>query len=106
MATVTLTLADPTTREDGSAVTAADIKGINIYRSDDGGSLALVGTADPQATPPTFVDQNVVPGKYAYAASSVGVDDREGKHGDLFNVEITSPTPLLSPPTVVSEVTT
>lgn len=106
MATVTLTLADPTTREDGSTVTAADCKSINIYRSDDGGALALVGSADPQATPPTFVDSNLTPGKYAYAASSVGTDDREGKHGDLFAVEIPQGAALLSPPTIVSEVTT
>lgn len=106
MGTVTLTLADPTTREDGSAVTAADCKGINIYRANDGGSLALVGTADPQATPPTFVDSNLVPGKYSYAAAAIGTDDREGKHGDLFEVEIPEGQALLSPPTIVSEVTT
>lgn len=106
MATVTLTLADPTTREDGSAVTAADCKGINIYRSDDGGPLALVGTADPAATPPTFTDANLTPGTYAYAASAVGTDDREGKHGDLFPVVIASGVALLSPPTIVTEVTT
>lgn len=106
MATVTLTLADPTTREDGTAVAPADIKSLNIYRSDDSGPLALVGTADPQAAPPVFVDANVVPGKYAYTASAVDQDGREGKHGDLFNVEVLAAAPLLNPPSIVSEVTT
>ena len=106
MATVTLTLADPTTRDDGTAVTAADIAGINIYRATGDGAAALVGTADPKATPPVFVDTNLTPGNYAYAASSVGLDGREGKHGDLFPVVIAAPAALVSPPTIVSEVTT
>jgi hypothetical protein len=106
MATVTLTLADPTTREDGSAVIPPDIKSINIYRTTGDGAPALVGTADPQATPPTFVDTNLTPGNYAYAASAVGLDDRESKHSDLFPVVIAAPPALLSPPTIVAEVTT
>jgi hypothetical protein len=106
MATVTLTLADPTTREDGTAVTTADIAGINIYRTTGDGAAALVGTADPKASPPTFVDSNLVPGNYAYAASAIGTDGRESKHSDLFPVVIAAPAALLSAPTIVAEVTT
>jgi len=105
MATVTLTLADPSTREDGTSVTAADCAGINIYRADGDSPAALVGTADPKATPPTFVDSNLVPGTYAYAASAVGTDGRESKHSDLFPVVIAALPALLSPPTIVSAVT-
>jgi hypothetical protein len=106
MATVTLTLADPTTREDGTAVTPADIAGINIYRTTGDGPAALAGTADPKATPPVFVDTNLTPGNYAYAASAVGTDGRESKHSDLFPVVIAAPAALLSAPTIVAEVTT
>lgn len=106
MATVTLTLADPATRDDGTAVSPADIASINIYRTTGDGPAALAGVADPKATPPTFVDTNLVPGNYAYAASSVGLDGREGKHSDLFPVVIEAPAALISAPTIVSEVTT
>jgi hypothetical protein len=106
MATVTLTLADPATREDGTAVTPADCAGINIYRTTGDSAAALVGTADPKATPPTFVDTNLTPGNYAYAASAIGTDGRESKHSDLFPVVIAAPAALLTAPTIVAEVTT
>ena len=105
MATVTLTISDPTSRTDGTTATPADCKGINVYRADGDSQLALIGTADPAATPPTFVDKNVVPGSYGYAVTAVDAFDRESAHSDLFPVVIAAPPAPLNPPTIVSEVT-
>ena len=103
MSNVTLVLADPTTRVDGTSVTAADCKGINIYRANGSAAATLVGTADPTATPPTFVDNGLTPGSYGYSVTAVDSLGRESAHSDVFPVVIVAPPALLNAPTIVSD---
>lgn len=103
MVDVTLILADPTTRTDGSAAAPTDTRGINIYRADGAAPATLVGTADPAASPPTFVDKGRPPGAYGYSATAMDSLGRESAHSDVFPVLIAAPPAPLNAPTIVAE---
>lgn len=102
MVDISLVLADPTTRADRTAAAPSDCKGINIYRADGAAAAVLVGTADPAASPPTFVDKGRPPGSYGYTVTAIDALGRESDHGDVFPVVLQAPPALLSPPTIVS----
>lgn len=103
MADVTLVLANPTTRADGTPAAAADCKGINVYRANGDAAPTLIGTADPTASPPTYVDKGLTPGTYGYSATSIDALERESAHSDEFPVVIVAPPALLNAPTIVSD---
>ena len=102
MADITITLADPTTRTDGTAESAADLASLNIYRADGSAPAVQVGTADPTASPPTFVDKGRPPGTYGYSATAVDKLGRESAHSDVFPVVVAAPAALSNPPVIVS----
>jgi hypothetical protein len=99
---ITLVLADPTTRTDGSAESAADLASLNIYRSDGGSPEVKVGTTDPSASPPTFVDKGRPPGTYGYSATAVDKLGRESAHSDVFPIVVAAPPAVSSPQVIVS----
>jgi hypothetical protein len=101
---VKLTLADPSTRIDSSALSPSDIVSLNIYRATGDGAPVLVGTADPAGSPPVFEDENLTPGTYGYAVSATGKVGGEGPHSDLFPVVIAAAPAAPSAPTIVSAV--
>jgi hypothetical protein len=102
MADITLTLADPTTRTDGTPEAATDLASLNIYRADGSAAPVLVGTADPSASPPTFVDKGRPPGTYGYSATAVDKLGRESAHSDVFPVVVAAPPAVSSAPVIVS----
>jgi hypothetical protein len=74
MTNVTLTIADPTKRADGTALAATDLASINIWRTDGSSPAVQIGTLSPLASPLVFVDPNVAPGAHAY---QVTVTDKQ-----------------------------
>ncbi len=102
MVDITLVLADPTTKTDGTPEPASDLKVLNIYRADGAAPAALVGTADPTVNPPTFVDRGRPPGTYGYSATAVDSLGRESAHSDVFPVIVAAPPAVTNPPVTVS----
>jgi len=100
---VTLTIALPTTREDGSAVSPADIASLNIFRADGANAPKPVGSlAGPFSTPTvTFTEHNVPSGNEGYSCDGVE-KGKEGDVSDVFPVVVAAPLAKLAAPTIVS----
>jgi hypothetical protein len=100
---VTLTIALPTTREDGSAVRPADIASLNIFRADGANAAKPVGSlAGPFATPTvTYTDHNAPSGTDGYSCDGVE-KGKEGDVSDVLPVVVAAPLAKLSAPVIVS----
>lgn len=104
---VTLTIALPTTRQDGTAVSATDIAHINVYRATGSAAPVVVGTVAPASGSNgqvTFTDPALAAGSYGYQVSGVDSTGVEGAKSDLFPVVIAAPPAPLSAPTIISAV--
>jgi fibronectin type 3 domain-containing protein len=99
MATVTLSLAPPTTRQDGSAASPADTKSYNIYRASGATPAAKIGVIADPATP-QYVDASVASGSYGYSATAVDALGREGTMSDVFPVVVAAAVSALGAPTI------
>lgn len=95
MATVVAVVALPSTRTDGSALSAADIASVHLFR--DG---VKVAQATPTATQVTINDVNVAPGSYKYTATIIDLNNRES--APSAEVAAVVPTAAPSSPTIVS----
>lgn len=103
MANVTIILQDPTSFVDNSPATASDCSGLNIYRADNGAAAVQIGKADPSASPPTFVDQNIANGSYVYTATAVNTAGVESSMSQPVSIVVGQNLPqTLNPPTIVS----
>ena len=102
MATVTLTIANPTTRRDGSSLSPADIKSLRVYRTDGSAAQKLIATVP--GSPTTYEDSNVSPGPYGYNVSVVDELGQEGDQSPTFPVIVPVPEAAPSAPTITSAV--
>jgi hypothetical protein len=101
-ANVTGTL--PTTRTDGTAVTAADIASVNIYRAAGTAAPVKVGVATIAGLGFSYADTGLAPGAYNYGATAVDASGVESAVSNLFPAVIAAPVAALSPPTIVNVV--
>ena len=106
-ANVTLTIADPTTRADGTALSATDLASINIWRTDGAAAAVMVGTLSPLASPLVFVDANVAVGSHGYqvTATDKQVPPLTSALSDIFPVVIAAPLAAPSGPTITGATT-
>jgi hypothetical protein len=72
----------PTTRADGTALTASDLAGYEIYYTDDTGSVSAVVPVSGGSTASTTV-ASMTPGKYSFAISAI---DSAGLKSSLSSV--------------------
>lgn len=103
---VTLTIADPTTRADGTALSASDIASINVWRTDGTNPAVMVGTVSPLASPLVYVDSNVAPGAYGYQVSATDkqTPPLTSALSDVFPVIVAAPLAAPSNPIIVGDV--
>ena len=101
---VTLTIADPTTRTDGTALTSANIASINVWRASGSAAAVLVGTVSPTASPLVYVDSNVPAGAYGYQVSATDkqVPPLTSALSDVFPVVIAGALAAPSVPVIVN----
>ncbi len=102
MTDVTLSISDPTTRADGTALAASDLASINIWRTDGSAAAVMVGTLSPLASPLTFTDNNVSVGSHGYqvTATDKQVPPLTSALSDVFPVVIAAPLAAPSAPTI------
>lgn len=99
---VELVFAIPSTRADGSALSASDISSVNIYRQDNGGDPVRV--ASVPATVTSYVDAGLADGTYAYTVSVTDTQVPSKESAASNEIVIVVKTPLAEPsaPTLVS----
>lgn len=102
MTNVTLTIADPVKRADGSALAATDLASLNIWRTDGAAAAVLVGTLSPLASPLVYVDANVGAGAHGYqvTATDKQVPPVTSALSDIFPVVIASALAAPAAPTI------
>lgn len=96
----------PTTRKDGSALSAADIISVRVYRTVGAAAQALLDTIP--AVPPgpmPYTDTNgLAPGPYGYNVSIVDELGHEGDQSPAYPIVIPVPEAAPSAPTILSAV--
>lgn len=98
----TISVADPSTRKDGTALSATDIVSGNVYRADGSAAAVKLATVAITGTSWTYVDHNLVPGSYGYQVSVTDSKGQEGDLSDVFPVVIAAPVAPPSAPTITS----
>jgi hypothetical protein len=101
---VTLTLALPTTRADGTPLAAASIANLSVWRASGSAAAVVVGSVLPSASPLVFVDNNLAAGAYGYQVSATDTQNPPltSALSDVFPVVIAGALAAPSPPTIVS----
>lgn len=101
---IDLTFSVPTTRKDGSALSAADTVSVRIYRTVGAAAQAMLDTIP--AVPPgpmAYTDTNgLAPGPYGYAVSFVDELGKEGDQSPIYPIVIPVPEAAPSAPTILS----
>ena len=103
MATVTITLAAPTTRKDGSPLALSDIASVDILRTNSSAAPTKIATVHaPIAATFTYADLNVAPGSYGYANDVVDTLTQVSDASDTFPETVAAPPAAPNPAVIVS----
>ena len=102
MQTVTLSWTEPTTRADGSALAATDLKGVDVSYAPQGSttftSLGLVPHGASQTVSQTLADGNYVARLVAH-----DINDRVSTPVDVpFTIATSNPSPVTNAKAVIS----